>query len=237
MSELSITITNILAQCGWVAFSYLYISIGEHQIHKGLMHDKPLPARVYEASPYLLDAFDAHAMRHHRKWYKAFDYEPDPRGREENLPIPMKETMLMLVAAFPLWSPIFLFSIRGGCIFLATALLHNRLWSAFHRQMHIPRRVFYQDCAFFRFLAANHFLHHQDNRRNFNVVFPFADFLFGTWATPTRADLQELLRLGYVKPRSSVARAVVEKRREATALQRAQPALRGLRTAVVPPTP
>jgi hypothetical protein len=151
MPEPSLIITNLLAVFGWVVFSYLYISIGEHQIHKRLMHSKPLPEWVYPTFPYVLAAFEAHGIRHHRTWYRAFDYEPDPVGREENLPIPMKETVLMLVAAFPLWSPIFLVSIAGGWVFLATALIHNRLWSAFHRQMHIPRSVFYRDWAIFRF--------------------------------------------------------------------------------------
>jgi len=214
--------TDLLAIFGWVVFSYLYISIGEHQIHKRLMHGKPLPEWVYRTFPYVLAAFEAHGIRHHRIWYRAFDHEPDPVGREENLPIPMRETALMLVAAFPLWSPIFLVSIAGGWVFLATALIHNRLWSAFHRQMHIPRSVFYRDWAVFRFLAINHFLHHQDNRRNFNVVFPFADLLFGTRATPTPADIRELMRLGYVEARSAIARALVEERRATTTLLRAE---------------
>jgi hypothetical protein len=216
--------TDLLAVLGWVVFSYLYISIGEHQIHKRLMHGKPLPEWVYRAFPYVLAAFEAHGIRHHRIWYRVFDYEPDPVGREENLPIPMKETVLMLVAAFPLWSPIFLVSIAGGSVFLATALIHNRLWSFFHRQMHIPRAVFYRDWAVFRFLAIHHFLHHQDVRRNFNVVFPFADLLFGTRAAPNLADIRELLRLGYIKPRSKAARALVQQWQETTALLRAGPA-------------
>ncbi|MGH8470689.1 MAG: hypothetical protein ACREVY_17510 [Gammaproteobacteria bacterium] len=140
----------------------------------------------------------------------------------EIMPIPLKETVLMLVAAFPLWAPIFWLSIYGGGIFLATALAHNRLWSMFHRQMHIPRNVFYKDWAFFRFLAINHFLHHQDTRQNHNVVFPFADFLFRTRAKPTPADLRELLRLGYITPRSGAIRARVEQWRKAIDLQRAQ---------------
>jgi hypothetical protein len=43
--------TDLLAVLGWMVFSYLYISIGEHQIHKRLMHGKPLPEWVYRAFP------------------------------------------------------------------------------------------------------------------------------------------------------------------------------------------
>lgn len=217
-------ITDILATCGWLVFSYLYISIGEHHIHKFLMHRKSLPERFYQASSYILATFEAHAVRHHARWYKAFDYEPDQLGREENLNIPMKETILLLVSAFPLWAPIFLFSTYGGSIFLLTALAHNRLWGIFHRQMHIPQDVFYKDWGGFRFLAINHFMHHQDTRRNYNVVFPFADFLFRTKARPARADIRELLRLGYIKPRSGTVQMLVEKWRETTEMRRTQTA-------------
>ncbi len=68
-----------------------------------------------------------------------------PTRARGDLNIPMKETILLLVSAFPLWAPIFLFSTYSGCIFLVTALAHNRLWGIFHRQMHIPQDVFYKD--------------------------------------------------------------------------------------------
>jgi hypothetical protein len=36
----------------------------------------------------------------------------------------------------------------------------------------------------------------------------------------TRADIRELLRLGYIEPRSKAARALVQQQRETTALLR-----------------
>ncbi len=215
MAELTTAIASMLTAGGWLLFSYAYISIGEHQIHKNLMHRKRLPAWIYNASPYLLQVFEAHGIRHHTRWYRAFDYEPDPTGREENLEIPMKETAVMVASAFPLWSPIFLFSIEGGCIFLLTALAHNRLWSVLHRQMHIPKARFFSRWAIYRALARNHFMHHQDTRAHYNVVFPFADFIFGTRVRPRPADLREMLRLGILDPKSRRAGALVARRRAA----------------------
>lgn len=188
------------------------------------MHRKGLPAWIYNASVYAVEVFEAHGVRHHTKWYKEFDYEPDEVGRDENLSIPMKETVLMLVVAFPLWAPIFYFSTYGGCIFLITALMHNRLWTILHRQMHIPKNVFFRDTALFRFLARNHFMHHKRMDRNFNVAFPFADFLFSTRAKPTRENMRDMLRLGYIEPRSGTAQALVEKWCEAAELRRKQAA-------------
>ena len=217
-------ITTLLAVCGWFIFSYLYISIGEHQIHKRLMHQKSLPESLYQSNPYLLATFEAHGVRHHNVWYREFDYETDPVGREENLEIPLKESTIMLVVALPLWAPIFLVSTLGGCVFVATSLLHNRLWSILHRQMHIPRDVFYKDWALFKFLARNHFMHHQQNHRNFNVVFPFADYLFGTRAQPSPTDIREMMRLGFINPKSAPARRQIAEQRHTVQLQRTQTA-------------
>jgi len=184
------------------------------------MHGKCLPEWMYKASPYLLDVFEAHGVRHHTIWYKDFDYETDNIGREENLEIPLKETILMIVAALPLWAPIFLFSVYGGCIFLVTSLVHNRLWSILHRQMHIPRNVFFKNWTLYKFIARNHFMHHQNNRGNFNVAFPFADFIFKSRTKPTHKDIREMLRLGYINPKSNKTRKLIERLRLATDLRR-----------------
>jgi hypothetical protein len=210
-----------MSSLGWFLFCYAYISFGEHFIHKYFMHRKILPESIYQRYPYVLEVFKAHGVRHHTQWYREFDYEPDPVGREENLPIPMKESVLMLIAGSPLWAPIFFFSVQGGLIFLATAILHNRLWSILHRQMHIPEDVFFRDWAVYRFIAMNHFLHHQDTRRHFNVAFPFADFVMGVTTKPRRADIREMMRLGYVKPRSDAGKHWVARRREVVESRRA----------------
>ena len=186
------------------------------------MHRAGLPAWIYKASEYAIEVYQAHGVRHHTQWYREFDYEPDDCGRQENISIPMKETALMLVAASPLWGPIFWVSTFGGCIFLLTAILHNRFWTLLHSQMHMPKNVFFKDWAAFRFLARNHFMHHQNMSGNFNVTFPFADYLFATHTQPRQADIREMLRLGYIQPRSSHGQKLVEKWREATAMHRNQ---------------
>src|SRR5256885_16882801 len=65
----------LLAALAWLVFSYLFISIGEHQIHKHFMHKKQLFAWLYKIFPYLKAVFEAHAVRHHSIWYKDFDFE------------------------------------------------------------------------------------------------------------------------------------------------------------------
>jgi len=93
----------ILTLCilGWLLFSYVFDSFVEHQIHQHLMHRRRLPKWVYRMSPYMLETFEAHAVRHHGKWYKEFDFEPDPAGREYNLDIKVGETVVMLLCLTP----------------------------------------------------------------------------------------------------------------------------------------
>ncbi|MBI3650876.1 MAG: hypothetical protein HY231_07475 [Acidobacteria bacterium] len=214
----------LLASLGWLLFSYLFISIGEHQIHKHFMHRKRLFNALYKIFPYLVSVFEAHAVRHHARWYKEFDYEPDDYGRQENLDIKVTETVVMTISTAPLWVWMFFVSISGGCIFLAAIIIHNRLWNVLHRQMHIPQNVFFKDWALFRYLARNHFMHHRKSNKNYNVVLPLADFLFRTKAQPTQADIREMLRLGYLQPTSDRVQELIDRWREATDMQREQAA-------------
>ncbi len=214
----------ILTVLGWLAFSYVLISVGEHQIHKHFMHRKRLFGWLYKIFPYLMSVFEAHAVRHHSIWYKDFDYEPDDHGRQENLDIKVTETVVMVLSTVPLWLPIFYFSILGGSIFMATVITHNRLWNVLHRQMHIPQDVFFKDWGLFRYLARHHFMHHRKSGKNYNVVCPLADFLFRTTAKPTQADIREMLRLGYLRPTSDRVQELIDRLREATEMQREQTA-------------
>jgi len=205
---------------GWVAFSYVFVSFSEHQIHRHLMHKKRLPKWVYRASPYILDVFEAHAVRHHATWYKEFDYEPDPVGREENLDIKWTETFVILACLLPLLATMaWLFPLGCG-IFLAVAILHNRLWNVLHRQMHIPQQTFFKNWGVYHFLARHHFMHHQQVGKNYNIVFPLADFVLGSVARPTISDRKEMLRLGYLAPRSEAARKLVHEWQADVSLRR-----------------
>lgn len=205
---------------GWLLFSYTFVSFFEWVIHRHLMHLKRFPKWVYDRSPYLLETFVAHTTRHHHQWYKDFDHEPDPEGREDNLDIKIGETVAIMVTLAPIFALILWLSPLGGSILLATSVLHNRLWNFIHRQMHIPQNAFFKDWGLFRFLARNHFMHHQQPNRNFNVVFPLWDFLLGSLAKPKVSDVREMLRLGYIMPRREATNARLERWREAVAAER-----------------
>jgi hypothetical protein len=215
-----------LGVAGWLAFSYVFISFFEYQIHRHLMHRKRLPKWLYRVSPYVLKTFESHAVCHHGVWYKRFDYEPDPRGREHNLDIKLGETAVMLLCLAPVFALLLWLSPWGGAIVLAVSVLHNRLWNVLHRQMHIPQRAFFRNWPAFRFLARQHFMHHQQTTKNYNVVFPLFDFLLGSVARPSLGDIREMLRLGHLRARTALGRARVEQRQQKVVADRAQSARR-----------
>lgn len=209
---------------GWLAVSYAFISFVEFQIHRHLMHRKRLPKWVYRVSAYILETFEAHAIRHHGIWYKEFDYEPDPQGREFNLDITLSETLVMIVCLSPVLG-LFLWFFPWGCaVLLGVTLLHNQLWNLLHRQMHIPKDVFFRDWKLFHYLARHHFMHHRQTNRNYNVVFPLFDYIFRSVAKPELGDVREMLRLGYLQPKTDRGRVHLEKWRREVALHRANAA-------------
>ncbi|MDQ7089261.1 MAG: hypothetical protein Q9M50_01240 [Methylococcales bacterium] len=167
------------------------------------MHHKKFPERVYDRMPYLLEVFESHAVRHHSIWYRKFDYEPDPIGREENLEILLVDIFAMLLLTLPAWATLMWFNPLAGIIFISMFFIHRFLWNTIHRQMHIPKDVIFRNWKIYRFLARHHFIHHQDMGKNFNVVFPLTDTLFGTVGKANKSDIREMLRLGYLLPRST----------------------------------
>jgi len=199
---------------------YLGISIGEHQLHRHLMHRKRLPKAVYTAVPYALALFTSHAVNHHAHWYREFDFEPDEFGKLENLNIGWQQTALILLGFGPLLALVTFLSPLAGIIAILMIVAHNRLWNVIHNQMHVPKDVFFRDSGVYRYLARNHFMHHVKSHKNYNVVFPAADVLFGTKVEPALGHLREMLRLGYLVPRSAAGRRRLEKAHVQTAQRR-----------------
>lgn len=187
----------------WFVFSYLLISLFEYLIHKHFMHQKRFSKGVYSFLPYLVEVFESHAVRHHAKWYRKFDYEPDTAGREENLEILLIDVFAMLLLTMPAWATLMWFNLWGGITFISVFFIHRFLWNTIHRQMHIPENVIFRNWSAYRFLARHHFLHHQNAKKNFNVVFPLTDVFFGSVGVARLKDVREMLRLGHILPRSA----------------------------------
>jgi len=181
---------------GWLVFSCILSSFMEHQVHAKLMHKKNfLSGRTDKFKR----VFEAHAIVHHGHYSKIFSDEPVPPGEDKEIRLnvrkgPMKILPFIVLVALVSW--------QGALILFATAIFHHWVWNKIHLEMHKPEEKAWSKWPIYQFLARHHWLHHRYPNKNFNVVFPFADYVLGTNAKPTPEDLalmKEQLAAGRVE--------------------------------------
>ena len=178
-------------------------SMTEIMAHGYLMHKKLFPPLVHNLLPKAEEIYQFHEVRHHRKFYRQFDFEPDPVGKYENLLLRRSHIIVIGLFLMPLAFTLLYISLVSAITFIVCCVIHNIVWGLAHTQMHIPKNVFWRDWSYFRLIARHHFMHHQDPSKNFNIVIPLADFLFGTYKKPCFGDIREMIRLGYIKPKTN----------------------------------
>lgn len=187
----------ILQLAGWFAFSCGLMSFIEHQVHSRLMHKRSLPR--------FSKTFTAHAIIHHRDHYgKVFCDEPVPPGEDKEIRLTVRKAPLK---ALPVALIIATVSVPGALMLIAVVTLHHWIWNQIHLEMHKPQQKGFSRWPIYKFLARYHWLHHKYQNKNFNVVFPFADYILGTNARATEADRAEMTRLGFL-PISEKAKAL-----------------------------
>jgi sterol desaturase/sphingolipid hydroxylase (fatty acid hydroxylase superfamily) len=59
-----------------------------------------------------------------------------------------------------------------------------------------PEQRIFSTWPVYKFLARYHWLHHRYRDKNFNVVFPFADYVLGTSVRANAADLKRMQHAG-----------------------------------------
>ncbi|HEY4486873.1 MAG TPA: hypothetical protein VJB70_04045 [Candidatus Paceibacterota bacterium] len=180
--------------------SVVLMSFTEFFIHRYLMHRRVLPQFVYNLFPMLEQLFRAHVFEHHHHFYKQFNYEPDPYGRNINIKIAHIHTVIAIVGYAPfLLLFAWLVSPIPPLIFAGIILLHRVLWNIIHKEMHQPQHPHWTYNELYMSLARHHYLHHKNNDRNFNIVIPFADYLLGRNIHATKEQVTEMKRMGYLK--------------------------------------
>ena len=185
----------------WMLVSIVLLSFVERFVHRVLMHRRILPAVLYRSLAFLDDYQQAHAVLHHRTYYRRFDFEPDPVGREIDLRLGPYTAVRLYAGVFPMVLALAMVDLLGAAVFSVVAVAHMYSWGLIHREMHVPTSRILNRLTAYRFLARYHYLHHRYPRLNFNLLNPLADFLLGTVARPMPCDIREMLRLGYLKPR------------------------------------
>jgi hypothetical protein len=180
----------ILQIGGWVIFSCILMSFVEHQVHRKLMHRKNFfSARTASFKR----MFEAHALVHHQHYSKIFSDEPVPRGEDKEIRLTVRKAP---IKALPIAALIALVSWEGAACFIAAMTFHHWAWNKIHLEMHKPEQRVFSTWPVYKFLARYHCLHHRYPNRNFNVVFPLADYVLGTRARANESDLKYMQQWG-----------------------------------------
>lgn len=185
----------------WFCVSIVLLSFIEYVLHRDFMHRKVFSGRLHRRLPFLEEYFRIHAILHHTTYYRCFNYEPDPKGREIDIRLGFRTGFRLFITIIPLVFVLGSVEPAGGILFLCMAIGLMNLWGLVHQEMHIPSSPFLQNLAMYRFLARRHFLHHRYPARNYNVVIPIVDWLMRTVAKAKPTDVRELIRLGFLVPR------------------------------------
>ena len=191
----------------WFVVLAVLMSFIEHQIHRRLMHRKNmLSGRL----PAFKKVFEHHAILHHGHYHQIFHDEPVPHGQDRHLRLSMKEGFL---EALPISALMTTISWQGAMTFVIVVCLHHFIWNQIHMEMHKPEKRFFSHWSTYKFLARYHYLHHRYPHKNFNVVFPLADYVLGTHIRANKSDLEEMYRLGFLQVRRAEAHSVSKKHR------------------------
>lgn len=176
-----ITLSTVLAVMITTIMAVPYTSIVEWILHKTVMH-KPVKIRLPWRTYIFEYPFEAHAITHHGI-FKA-DETYHLRNEADKFTIPMawwNGPVLTIIATIPfmvvsLILGTWVISATAGCVIFAYYCTYEYI----HWCMHLPRQRNIERTGVFFRLNGHHLLHHRYMHKNFNVVLPFADLIFGT---------------------------------------------------------
>ncbi len=182
-----------------IAVAYSLISLIEYSAHRYLQHTRWLSTQFPRVK--LLDKiFHDHAVIHHHKAYDVFNWEPNILWRVFNLVIKYRSTLAVVVV---IGGPLYLLDRGIAVLFCLGIIIHNRVWSAVHIEMHVNEGRFIRRTPFFSYWEEYHFVHHLYPGKNYNALFPLWDWILGTYA---RAGEQEAAALEHTRRKEAVSR-------------------------------
>lgn len=165
------------------------MSLVEYWLHRWHMHKNGF------INIFLPNTFEEHHFEHHGRYYRQFDHEPDPRGRDLGLAISYRHFATVVLPLLLLLGWACSWGLSAGIA--AAILLHHAVWNGFHAEMHNPQGRFFSGWRWYKFVCRYHYLHHKHVNKNFNIVYAGCDWLFGTLARPTPGEVAEMVELGY----------------------------------------
>ena len=160
----------LLSFAVWFALWAPAVALLEYATHRWIMH----------WANRLLDPRLVHLKAHGR-------HHQGDNGHEF-VDIPLKDCLLLtspfflLLAAWGLavgpWSAL----AAPAAALAAWSCVYTYLWARVHRAIHGVEANWFGRCGrVFRFFRDHHLRHHADARVNYATMFPWTDYLFGTW--------------------------------------------------------
>ena len=148
-------------------------SFFEWTLHRYVMHRK---------LPWLKYSFERHAMVHHRVFKADETYQLIREEDKQTVPMAWwNGPVLILVSQIPFIIVAWLAGSPGLlCGSLLATCAYYGAYEYLHWCMHVPRKRALERSGIFFRLNGHHLLHHRYMNRNFNVVLPLADLVFGT---------------------------------------------------------
>jgi hypothetical protein len=183
---------TVIRLATFIVSSYVTLSFFEWFMHKYFMHRRGV-AFFYKRVRFLRSAHYRHAIQHHSIYYRRFDHEPDPIGRYISID---PDVIFTHTLAIPFVGALALFSPMLAVVFSAVLVAHHLIWLMSHREMHIPRNAFFHDWPVYRYLARYHWMHHRYRNVNYNIAFPLADLVLGTYRPPDSKDVEQMSKNG-----------------------------------------
>ncbi len=156
----------------------LYMPIIEWALHRYVMH------KVFLGFRY---PFNAHALIHHKEFKANETYQTDDAKKASLIPMAWwNGPVITLVASIPFGFVSFWY--QSWFVWSASVIgifLYYGVYEYIHWCMHLPCKqstLLHLPVlgGLFRKLNGHHLLHHRYPNKNFNVVLPLADWLFGT---------------------------------------------------------
>ena len=146
----------------------LWCSICEWLLHRFIMH-KPLFGFQY---PYV-----AHAKVHHVIFKADKSYHLQKQSDKQTIPMAKWNGVVISTLAGLPW---LLVGVKYFILAFVVSMCYYGVYETLHWYMHLPRRRKIEYRTWYRKLNGHHILHHRYTNRNYNVVLPFADLIFGT---------------------------------------------------------
>jgi hypothetical protein len=151
-----------------VILCVLWCSVCEWLLHRYVMH-KPILGFRY--------AYNAHHKVHHVIFKADSSYQLQLESDKQT--IPMAWWNGLVIAALSSF-PLLVFGYKYFAINYVVSMCYYGVYETLHWYMHLPRQRKVEYVWWYRRLNGHHILHHRYTNKNFNVVLPFADWLFGT---------------------------------------------------------